>query len=238
MLGSRQTEPFTPITNGIASAMVGELMNSKAHKMDIARLEVVARKQNAAIGLANQRTSDHARLTFSVMFPYGFILLVVGLASCTPFGLNPLADSGAADADTDADTVPDAAADAGKKPPGLSPPDAGEPTNPDTACKKQTGREQCNTCCTGNHLNGAAAYQTALIACACNGTADAGDGPCASICADTVCSASSTEPDEACQTCIQGLMTSDGLCVRPTSEACQAEPDCMNLQGCYSTCPP
>ncbi|MBS2014556.1 MAG: hypothetical protein JST00_16840 [Deltaproteobacteria bacterium] len=106
----------------------------------------------------------------------------------------------------------------------------------DDACGKESTQQACGECCIKNHTKGYQTFVTALLACACGGPGggDAGAGPCAAACKTTVCAATPSNPDAACNSCLQGTLGASGACNQAVADACQPDADCVAQQSCVS----
>jgi hypothetical protein len=141
-------------------------------------------------------------------------------------------DSGTADTSTTQDTgvIDTGVADTGSG-------------NPDDTCTAMSTATACQQCCAGNHTTGQMTSQTAGVACACHDTGvdggtDGGAGPCAEACAATLCAATPANPDATCTSCLNAqISTAGGACASYVAGQCQAVPDCVAEQTCFSGCP-
>lgn len=161
-------------------------------------------------------------------------LLVVGL-------LVACSDSSSTSSSSDADagsSSGDSGVSTTRKDASTTEEDAGDTTaTGDSACKAESTLQACATCCAKNHQTGYQTILTTTIACACKGEgADAGTGPCATDCKDTLCAATPAQPTAACNTCIQNAIGQGGACQNAVATKCQADPDCVKEQSCVTPC--
>jgi len=109
-------------------------------------------------------------------------------------------------------------------------------TDPDAKCAQESSQQACGQCCIQNHPSGYQVFLSAVLACACGASGDAGQGACATECASTACKATPSQPDTACNACLQGAIGSGGACSGPVTSACSADADCMAEQQCLTPC--
>lgn len=114
--------------------------------------------------------------------------------------------------------------------------DSGTTTDPDKACAQEATLQACGQCCVTNHTAGYKVFQDALLDCACKGTGADGGAPCATECGATVCAATPKNPDQACNTCLQGSIGQTGACNDAVATACTANADCVAQQKCVTPC--
>jgi hypothetical protein len=120
---------------------------------------------------------------------------------------------------------------------------------PPTSCVDAPGdageAEDCEDCCdnappddsSGNNT-GYDTFVNALLACGCGTTA--APGPCGSECLSNICANPSTDPTQACLTCLNGpAQDADdaGGCATQINTACMADPSCVAWNTCVDTCP-
>jgi hypothetical protein len=124
--------------------------------------------------------------------------------------------------------------------PAPAPVEQESPKTGDEACAVKGTAQACQTCCAQGHQKGYQTYFGALLACACTGAGgDAGAaGACAAECKDTVCKATPSNPDAACNACLSEVLADQSAaCTAPLTSACQADTDCVALLGCAQGCP-
>lgn len=114
--------------------------------------------------------------------------------------------------------------------------DSGTTTDPDEACAQEATLQACGTCCVTNHPSGYKVFQDSLIGCACTGTGADGGAPCAADCAATACKTPPAQPDQTCNTCLQGSVGQTGACNAAVLSDCSASPDCLAQQKCVTPC--
>jgi hypothetical protein len=119
--------------------------------------------------------------------------------------------------------------------------DSGGGGNPDDLCGEEATKQACGECCITNHPTGYKTFETALLECVCDGTgstqdAGAGNGPCKTQCATTICAAAPMNPNAACNTCINGSIQQNGACLQHVGTQCQADQDCVDQQTCVGQC--
>jgi hypothetical protein len=93
----------------------------------------------------------------------------------------------------------------------------------------------CQACCSNNHTTGYDTFVTALLSCAC------GAGGCTTVCASTACAATPSNPNAACNNCLNDVQTAPdggpGVCDSDIANACNADPDCINgFIACADPC--
>ena len=74
----------------------------------------------------------------------------------------------------------------------------------------------------------------AIIDCACG---KGGAGACATKCTTTLCAAKPSNPDQACGTCLNAVLTEGAACFDSVSAACESDDDCMASEACLKKCP-
>lgn len=89
-------------------------------------------------------------------------------------------------------------------------------------CAEEKTIDTCADCCGGS--DSIAAYEQAFTQCAC-------EGPCETQCASTLCAATPSEPDEACDECFAGAETA-AACHPAGAEACAKDARCNNFIAC------
>ena len=92
--------------------------------------------------------------------------------------------------------------------------------------------DTCGDCCDTVYPQGIETWVSIFMdKCLCSATA-----PCKTQCAASICAATPTNPDAACQACYQGL-ANDAACLAATSTACQADAQCKLNDDCWLGCP-
>jgi hypothetical protein len=89
-------------------------------------------------------------------------------------------------------------------------------------CAEEKTIDRCADCCGGS--SSIAAYEQAFRACAC-------EGPCTTQCAATLCAATPSEPDEACDECFAAKETAVA-CDPAGANACEKDARCKNFIAC------
>ena len=114
----------------------------------------------------------------------------------------------------------DAAVDAAK----TEKPDAGPKEDaeaPAAECTDSANQNDCITCCSTAHEDGAGTYYIALSDCVCD------PAQCQTECAATFCS--DQNPDKACSDCIKAKTNT---CAKAVQQACGNDPDCVLFTQC------
>lgn len=93
------------------------------------------------------------------------------------------------------------------------------------SCAATTTQQDCATCCGKAHPTGYKTYNNAITACICD------KNICQYSCSDSYCAQKNASAD--CVTCANDRISPN--CNQPVSQACGADPDCVQFNQCLQT---